>query len=109
MWAGMTGYAPTAGNLSIACAATGLSLTLSFKDNCAIAGQVVKQLGKRHAAIAHISGRWTEQILVQSAARQGPDLPLQGVAASSNESAAKIANLPLPCLTLATSTNQALL
>ena len=80
--AGIFGYAPIAGSLSIACAATGLSLTLGFKDSAVVEGQVEKQLGPRCVALAHISGRWTEQILVQSAAKQAHELPLQGVAAS---------------------------
>ena len=67
-----------AGYLSIDCAATGLSLIMSFKDNTAVKGQVSRQLGPRRIPIAQISGKWSEQILVQCPAKQTNDSPLEG-------------------------------
>ncbi|DBB07867.1 TPA: hypothetical protein ACH3X3_009267 [Trebouxia sp. C0006] len=67
------------GYLSIDCAATGLSLIMSFKDNTAVKGQVSRQLGPRRIPIAQISGKWSEQILVQCPAKQTNDSPLEGL------------------------------
>ncbi|DBA67312.1 TPA: hypothetical protein ACH3X2_001612 [Trebouxia sp. C0005] len=67
------------GYLSIDCAATGLNLIMSFKDNTAVKGQVARQLGSRRIPIAHISGKWSDQILVQCSAKQANDSPLEGL------------------------------
>lgn len=51
---------------------------MSFKDNTAVKGQVARQLGSRRIPIAHISGKWSDQILVQCSAKQANDSPLEG-------------------------------
>ncbi len=51
---------------------------MSFKDNTAVKGQVARQLGPRRIAIAHISGKWSDQILVQCPAKQANDSSLEG-------------------------------
>ena len=51
---------------------------MSFKDNSAVKGQVARQLGPRRIPIAHISGKWSDQILVQCPAKQANDSPLEG-------------------------------
>jgi len=51
---------------------------MSFKDKTAVKGEVARQLGPRCIAIAHISGKWSDQILVQCPAKQANDSSLEG-------------------------------
>ncbi|DBB03931.1 TPA: hypothetical protein ACH3X1_013011 [Trebouxia sp. C0004] len=83
--AGSSAEMELGGYLSIDCAATGLSLIVSFKENTAVKGQVARQLGPRRIAIAHISGKWSDQILVQCPAKQANDSPLEGLLFNCHE------------------------
>ncbi len=51
---------------------------MSFKDNTAVKGQVSRQLGPRRIPIVHISGKWSDQIMVQCPTKQANDSPLEG-------------------------------
>ena len=69
---------PYAGALTIACAASNLRLTLSFKTNCAVEGQITKQPGNKRSVLADITGLWSDQVHVRCPAHHPNHPDLEG-------------------------------